>query len=82
MLQLDGILSKYNFSKRTVDTNIPIEEIENEINFSLPDDYKYYLTHYNEFEGFLGSEYLKLFNQYILLEKNNSYQIIQNLPKQ
>jgi hypothetical protein len=81
MLQLEGILNNYNFSKRTTDPNISIEEIEKEINFSLPDDYKYYITHYKEFEGFLGPEYLKLFDQDMLLEENDSYQIIQNLPK-
>jgi len=76
MLQLDAILNKYNFSKRTIEPKVSIEEIENEINFPLPDEYKYYLTHYKEFEGFLGPEYLKLFNQDMLLAKNDSYQII------
>ena len=81
MLQLEGILNKYDFSKRTVDPNISIEKIENEINFLLPDDYKYYITNYKEFKSFLGPEYLKLFDLDMLLERNNSYQIIQNLPK-
>jgi hypothetical protein len=79
MLQLDAILNKYNFLKRTIESNISIKEIENEIDFSLPDDYKYYLTHYNEFEGFLGPEYLKLFDRDKLLERNNDYQITDNL---
>jgi len=81
MLQLDAILSKYNFSKRTIEPNVSIKEIEKDIDFSLPDDYKYYLTYYNEFEDFLGPKYLKLFDQDMLLEKNDSYQIIRNLPK-
>jgi len=54
MLQLDAILSKYNFSRRPIEPNVSFKEIENEIDFSLPEDYKYYLTHYNEFEDFLG----------------------------
>jgi hypothetical protein len=74
-IQLDALLNKYNFSRKPIELTISFEKIEKEIGFELPDDYKYYLSNFNYFEGFLGPEYLKLFDYDNLLERNQEYGI-------
>ena len=76
MILLEKILNKYNFPKRTIRQEITIDEIEKLINFQLPEDYKFYLDNFKEREGFIGPEYLRLWDLENLLENNNGYQII------
>lgn len=43
---LEAILTKYNFQKRATRPTTTFEEIESQIGFLLPDDYKFYLDYY------------------------------------
>ena len=72
---LDKILTKYNFSKRTSILTVTIEEIERNLQCQLPDDYKYFLENYTEFESTLGPEYLRLWDIDNILERNLGYEI-------
>lgn len=51
MLNIENILAKYGFQKRTENPKITIEEVENKINFSLPADYRFYAENYIENES-------------------------------
>ena len=79
MAQLDELFSKVRFSKRESKLNVDFQELEMNVKFQLPEDYKYYLTNYNSFEGIIGQEYLRLWNAYELNKLNQEYGI-KNLP--
>jgi hypothetical protein len=75
------LFSKYNYLERSKKPSITIEDIESTVNFKLPLDYISYLQKYLGFEGFIGKEYLQLWDIDELLETNRDYGIFQNLPK-
>lgn len=75
MPKIEQALDKYSFQKRTEKAKISVEEIENKINFSLPEDYKFYATNYSGNENFIGNEYVELWDINQLLELNNEYGI-------
>jgi hypothetical protein len=74
MNTIDLVLSKSNFLK-AVSINVDFQNIEHIIGFPLPDDYKYYLTSYKKFEGFIGNEYLRLWESETRLQLNKDYNI-------
>ena len=80
MTELEGILAKYNFPKRTTKPTTTFEEIENKIGFILPDDYKFYLDNYEECEEFVGPEFVVLWGCDELLTRNKDIGIFANLP--
>jgi len=80
MTRLDDILNKYSFPKKLIESDISFQKIEKKIGFELPDDYKYYLANFDYFEDFIGPEYLKLFANDELLEKNQEYGVLEALP--
>ena len=80
MTRLEDILNKYSFSKKTIESPISFDEIEKEIGFELPDDYKYYLANFDYFEDFVGPEYVKLFGYDSLLKSNQEYGVTDTLP--
>jgi hypothetical protein len=80
MILIESIFIKYNFKKRLLPIVIDWEEIEQIIAFRLPEDYKYFLENYHESEGFVGPQYLRLWDYNNLLENNNGYGITDNLP--
>ena len=80
MTELETILTKYNFPKRTTRPTTRFEEIENQIGFPLPDDYKFYLDNYGEFEEFVGPELVSLWDFDELLSTNKQTGILDNLP--
>jgi len=80
MEELDIILDKYSFSKRPTKSGKQFWEIEKQIGFQLPVDYKYFLKSYSAFEGSVGPEYLSLWNVEDVLETNNNYEILKWLP--
>lgn len=49
MTELQNILNKYNFPKRATKPLSTFEEIEHQIGFSLPADYKFFLDNYSEY---------------------------------
>ena len=75
MMELEKILNKYDFPKRTIQQETSLDEIEKLAMFPLPGDYKFYLDNYNERECFIGPEYLRLWDIENLLENNNGYEI-------
>jgi hypothetical protein len=79
MIKIEQILDKNNFKRRVKKPKISLEEIENKINFKLPEDYKFYLLNYLGNESFLGNEYVILWDLNELVEMNNDYQITDNL---
>ncbi len=80
MTELETILTKYNFPKRTIRPTTKFEEIENRIGFPLPDDYKFYLDNFGEYEEFVGPELVNLWHIGELLSRNKDTGIFDNLP--
>ncbi len=80
MTELETILTKYNFPKRTTKPTTTFEQIENQIGFQLPDDYKFYLDNYGEYEEFVGPELVNLWDIDELLSRNQDTGIFDNLP--
>lgn len=80
MIELRAILTKYNFPKRTTKPKTTIEEIENQIGFQLPDDYKFYISNYGEHEEFVGPELVNLWDIDNLLTTNRDIGIFNNIP--
>ena len=81
MIDLETILTKYNFPKRTRQSQTTFEEIENNIGFPLPNDYKFYLENYEGYEEFIGPELVSLWDFDEILTSNTEYDIFRNLPK-
>ena len=79
MFEIEKILAKYNFRKRTEKLKLTIEEVENKINFALPDDYKFYAENFIDNESFIGNEFIQLWNFNEILKINSEYEIIENL---
>lgn len=80
MTGLEAILTKYNFPKRATRPTTTFEEIESQIGFLLPDDYKFYLVNYKEHEEFVGPELVNLWGCDELLSRNKDTRIFDNLP--
>ena len=80
MTELESILKKYNFPKRTTRPTTKFEEIEKYIGFPLPVDYKFYLDNYNEYEEFVGPELVSIWDFDELLSQNINTGIFDNLP--
>jgi hypothetical protein len=79
MLEIEKLFAKYSFQKRTEKPKTTIEEVENKIDFSLPEDYKFYATNYIENESFVGNEFVRLWDFNEILEINSEYKIIESL---
>ena len=77
----EQILTKYNCPKRIKKSVLNIEQIERIIEFILPTEYKIYLQNYLGFEDYIGKEFVRLWNLEELLEANEDYGILENLPK-
>jgi hypothetical protein len=80
MQQLEKILARYGFDKREGRPDPSIEEIERAIGFSLPADYRWFLAEYNCFEGIIRHEFVRLWEAGGIIEANNDYGILGNLP--
>lgn len=80
MTELETIFTKYNFPKRTTKPTTKFEQIENQIGFQLPEDYKFYLDNYGEHEEFVGPELVNLWDIDELLSRNKDTGIFDNLP--
>lgn len=80
MVDLTNILTKYNFVRRTLKPQTTFKEIESQLSFTLPDDYKFFLENYSEFEGSIGPEYVNLWDIDELLTTNKDRGIFDNLP--
>ena len=80
MTELRTLLTKYNFPKRTIQPNTKFEDIENQIGFPLPIDYKLYLEDYGEYEAIVGPELINLWDFDELLSINKNTGIFDNLP--
>lgn len=80
MTELESILDKYNFTKRWATPTITFTEIEEQIGFTLPNDYKFFLKNYIKQELFIGPELVILWDIDELLERNKDARILENLP--
>ena len=76
----DEILKKYDWPIRTTSTRGDSLDIEREIGFELPDDYKDFLLKCGGHETQIGEEYVKLWDRDDLLSLNQDYKIFENLP--
>lgn len=81
MNEVEELLIKYNCPKRAAKPIITVEEIENTVNFKLPDDYLTFAQNYSGFEEFIGEEFVRLWDFDELAERNKGYQIFTYLPK-
>ncbi|MCB0490659.1 MAG: SMI1/KNR4 family protein [Cyclobacteriaceae bacterium] len=75
----DEILKKYDWPIRTTSSKNDLLDIEGEIGFELPDDYKYFLLRRAGHETHIGEEYVKLWDKDDLLSLNRDYKIFENL---
>ncbi|EHQ28744.1 SMI1/KNR4 family protein [Mucilaginibacter paludis] len=80
MGRLENLFDKYAFPARTSYPGRAIEDIEQEIGFQLPEDYKLFLRRYSGFEGMINCEYVVLWEIEAILELNAGYEIISSLP--
>ena len=78
---IDNVLNKHKCSKRIIQPKTTVEHIENAIGFKIPSDYKQFLVRYQGFEKFFGPEYMALWDMDELIEMNQSYEIIELLPR-
>jgi cell wall assembly regulator SMI1 len=76
----DEILKKYNWPTRTISDKTDLLDIEREIGFELPNDYKDFLLGHGGYETQMGEEYIKLWDKDDLLSLNQDYRIFENLP--
>ena len=81
MDKFEEILSKCNWPKRTEKAKATIEQIETLIKLKLPFDYIDFLQTYFGGEGFIGQQYVVLWDFDELLELNKTYSITDNLPQ-
>jgi hypothetical protein len=81
MYPYEEVLLRHGIEKRTRAVQIPLETIEARIGFPLPEDYKHYLENYKGFEGLIGEEYVQLWDLDELIEDNEDYLILNNLPQ-
>jgi SMI1 / KNR4 family (SUKH-1) len=79
MEKLEQLLLKYKFEKRTISLKTTFEEVEDFINFKLPDDYKFFAKNYLDFEESIGEEYVRLLDFDELIEVNTDYEILEYL---
>ncbi|MBT2563053.1 SMI1/KNR4 family protein [Pedobacter sp. ISL-68] len=80
MERFEEILTKYNFTKRANKPKTTFEEAEKIINFKLPNDYKTFALNYSGLEGFIGEQYVRLWDFDEVIEMNIDYQIFEYLP--
>jgi hypothetical protein len=76
MENLNQLLLKYKFEKRTNSLKTTFEEVEKFINFKLPEDYKFYAENYLGFEKSIGEDYVSLLDFNELIEENTNYEIL------
>ena len=81
METLEKLLTKYNWPTKNLSDNSDFLEIETEIGFELPEDYKYFLSIYLGHEAQIGEESFKLWDRKNLLSWNQGYEILENLPR-
>lgn len=80
MSTIDEILTKYNWPTRATSNDIDLLDIEREIRFALPEDYKDFLSRYRGYEKQIQEEYIKLWDKESVLSLNQGYEIFENLP--
>lgn len=56
------------------------EDIEKQIGFTLPNDYKFFLENYEGFEDFIGHEFVALWDMNEILMRNRESGIFKHLP--
>ncbi|NTD99838.1 SMI1/KNR4 family protein [Agrobacterium tumefaciens] len=78
---LEHILAKYGVEKKAKYIDNSINKVELIAGFKLPEDYKMFVSNYYGFEGFIGSEYICLWNFEDIIERNMEYQIFEDLTK-
>ena len=78
MFEIERIFKNCNFIKRTEKLNISIKDVEQNVNFPLPDDYIFFAENYIENETFIENEFVKLWDFNDILKLNAEYEIIEN----
>ena len=81
MTSIEKIFNDNDFITRNKSPETSITEIENTIDFPLPDDYSNFLLKYELFEGTIGPQYFQLWDIENLIPINNEYSIFSNLDK-
>jgi cell wall assembly regulator SMI1 len=79
MKTIEEILKKYDWPTSTTSDKTDLVDIEREIGFDLPDDYKDFLLRHAGHETQIGEEYIKLWDKDDLLSLNQDYKIFENL---
>lgn len=79
MKTIEEILKKYDWPTSTTSDKTDLVDIEREIGFDLPDDYKDFLLRHAGHETQIGEEYIKLWDKDDLLSLNQDYKIFESL---
>lgn len=80
MQVIDSILRKIAWQERPAPNDSGLPELESEMSFKLPEDYKDFLTRYCGDEKFFGENYVCLWDKDDVLIQNRNYQIPEFLP--
>jgi hypothetical protein len=81
MKELEQILNDINWPLRDLNEESLKSEIKINIGFTLPDDYKFFLSHYQGYETFIKDFYIVLWDKLEVSELNNGYEIQYYLPQ-
>ncbi|MDM1373867.1 SMI1/KNR4 family protein [Myroides marinus] len=80
MENINEILLKNGWQMRAEKLNINFENIEKNIGFKIPEDFKKYASIFYGNENFIGNEYVILWDaENELMENNFEYEILNNL---
>jgi hypothetical protein len=81
MNPLEKIISKYSFPKRDANTTVNVNDVELYSKLKLPEDYIFYLENYHGIDQFIGVEFINLWSLEEIIESNESYNIVNELPQ-
>lgn len=80
MENLTQLLLDNNVQLKDESSLSELDRIEELIGFKLPDDYKFFLQNFTAFEGFIGKEYLALWDLNSVMENNAVVDISLYMP--
>lgn len=71
------VWEKYGSLKRTEILSDILREIEDKIDFIIPEDYNEFLTNYTGFENHIGEQYVIVWDLNELMEFNTDYEVFE-----
>lgn len=81
MEDLEKIIAKYSFPKRSINSHVKIDDVEFYANLKLPEDYVFYLKNYFGIDQFIGVEFINLWSLEEIIESNKGYNIVEKMTR-